>query len=102
MQRIVYGALGAVVVLSLVDLVLGLATSYQLPFFTGNGPLSILITLGILVLAALMFTLDFANVEAAIAQGAPTKVAWLLAYGLVISFVWVYLELLRLLGQLRR
>lgn len=102
MARIVYGALGAVVVLSLIDLVLGLATSYQLPFLNGSGPLSIIITLAILVLASLMFTLDFASVEAAIAQGQPTKVAWLLAYGLVVTFVWVYLELLRLLGQLRR
>jgi uncharacterized YccA/Bax inhibitor family protein len=102
MQRIVFGGLMAVVVVSLVDLLLGTLTSYQLPFFTGSGPISILITLGILVLASLQFTLDFGYVENAIAQGAPTKTAWLLSYGLVVSFVWVYLELLRLLSQLRR
>ncbi len=101
MQRIVLGSLLGVVGLSLLDLVIH-GFGGTVPIFDGSGPLSILLTLAILVIASLQFTLDFAYVEAAVAAGAPRSIAWRLAFGLVVSFVWVYLELLRLLGQLRR
>ena len=45
--------------------------------------------------------LDFDSIDRAIAAGAPEKYSWLLAHGLIVTLVWLYLEILRLLGRLR-
>jgi uncharacterized YccA/Bax inhibitor family protein len=75
-------------------------------FFNGSvlgdgGPLAIIISLAIIVIAALTFILDFDLIERAIAQGAPKRMAWLCAFGLLVTLIWVYIEVLRLLSYLR-
>jgi len=62
----------------------------------------IVVSLIAVVLAALSFTLDFAAVEAGVAAGAPRRYQWYAAYGLLVTLVWLYLTLLRLLALLRR
>ncbi len=52
-------------------------------------------------LAAFTLALDFDAIDRAIATGAPQKYSWLLAHGLVVTLVWLYLEFLRLLGRMR-
>ncbi len=101
MTRVVIGASFGIVALFLVDLVVN-ALGGSVGILDGNGPLAIIISLAILVIGALQFTLDFTFVEQAVSQGAPSREAWRLSYGLVVSFVWVYITLLRLLNQLRR
>ena len=76
-------------------------TGSQLPILNSSGPLGILLSIGILVVASLQFILDFDYIERAIAAGAPRSEAWRASYGLLVGFVWVYLELLRLLSKLR-
>lgn len=72
------------------------------PFgFGGTGMLGIGISLFAIGLASLMLTLDFDNIQKAIDSGAPVAWGWTLAIGLVITLVWLYLEILRLLGRLR-
>ncbi|WP_030528875.1 Bax inhibitor-1/YccA family protein [Phycicoccus jejuensis] len=67
----------------------------------GSGMLGIGISLFAVGLAATMLALDFDSIEYAIRTGAPQKYSWLLAHGLVVTLVWLYLEFLRLLGRLR-
>ena len=67
----------------------------------GSGALGIGISLFAIGLAAFSLALDFDSIEHAIAAGAPQKYAWLLAHGLIVTVVWLYLEILRLLGRLR-
>ncbi|MDQ6650629.1 MAG: Bax inhibitor-1/YccA family protein [Actinomycetota bacterium] len=102
MRKIVFGSLLGIVGVGLVDLVLRVSTGSHLPILNDASPLGILLSVGILVVAALQFILDFDYIEQAIAAGVPRREAWRAAYGLLIGFVWVYLELLRLLGKLRR
>lgn len=67
----------------------------------GTGALGIGISLFAIGLAAAMLAVDFDSIDRAIAAGAPEKYSWLLAHGLIVTIVWLYLEILRLLGRLR-
>lgn len=101
MARIVFGTLMGVVALGLVDLVLRATTGSQLPVINDATPLGILFSVGVLIVASLMFILDFDYIESAVRAGAPRSEAWRASFGLLVGFVWVYLELLRLLSKLR-
>jgi uncharacterized YccA/Bax inhibitor family protein len=104
MQKIVTATIIGVVALSLVNwaiMAIGGGNGISI-FDSGNhSPLVLLVNVAVLVVASLMFTLDFAYIESAIAAGVPKREAWRASYGLLVSFVWVYLELLRLLSKLR-
>jgi uncharacterized YccA/Bax inhibitor family protein len=67
----------------------------------GTGALGIGISLFAIGLASAMLAVDFDSIDRAIAAGAPEKYSWLLAHGLIVTIVWLYLEILRLLGRLR-
>ncbi len=71
----------------------------------GTGPVSLLaigVTLLGAVLAVLNLVLDFDYIEKGIAMGAPAKESWRAAFGLTVTMVWLYIEILRLLSYLRR
>jgi uncharacterized YccA/Bax inhibitor family protein len=73
----------------------------DMPFIHGTGPVGIGFSLVVVVIAALNLTLDFDFVDRAEQAGAPRQLEWFAALGLVVTLVWLYLELLRLLGKLR-
>jgi uncharacterized YccA/Bax inhibitor family protein len=54
------------------------------------------------VLAVLNLVLDFDYIERGIAIGAPARESWRGAFGLTVTMVWLYIEILRLLSYLRR
>jgi len=75
-------------------------------FFPGNpmsngGVLAILISLVIIGVAAFSLLLDFDAADQAVRAGAPAKFAWYIAFGLMTTLVWLYIEILRLLSYLR-
>lgn len=67
----------------------------------GSGPLGMLISIFAIGLASLTLMLDFDSIETAINNNVPDKYEWLLGIGLLVTLVWLYLEILRLLGRLR-
>lgn len=87
-------------IFALVNLGFALITSTRFGI-GGSGPLGIGISLFAIGLAALFLTLDFDNIETAIQTRAPEAYSWTLALGLLATLVWLYLEILRLLGRLR-
>ena len=98
--RWLLGALIGVVVLMLVNLVASLFTDGGLGLRDG-GPLAIGFSLLCIGIAAFTFLLDFDMVDRAIKQGAPERFAWYAAFGLTVTLVWLYLEILRLLSYFR-
>ena len=54
------------------------------------------------VLAVLNLVLDFDYIEKGVAMGAPASESWRGAFGLTVTMVWLYIEILRLLSYLRR
>lgn len=70
-------------------------------FLYAPTPLGIAISVGIVVLGALNLTLDFGFIEKAAEAGAPRFMQWYGAYGLMLSLIWIYVSVLRLLALLR-
>lgn len=66
----------------------------------GSGMLSIGISVVIVIIAAMNFLLDFEFIEKGSAAGAPKYMEWYGAFGLMLTIVWLYLEILKLLGKL--
>jgi len=73
----------------------------SVPFLHSSGPMGIGISLVIVVVAALNLVLDFDFIENASERGAPKYMEWYGAFGLVVTLVWLYLEMLRLLAKLQ-
>jgi uncharacterized YccA/Bax inhibitor family protein len=69
--------------------------------FYGVGGLGILLCMVGVGLAAFSLLLDFDFIENGVKQGLPERFAWLAAFGLLVTLVWLYIELLRLLAILR-
>lgn len=80
----------------------GFAWITDTPFgIGGSGALGIGISLFAVGLASVSLALDFDMIDRAIATGAPQKYSWLLAHGLIVTVVWLYIEFLRLFARLR-
>lgn len=70
--------------------------------FHSSSPLAIAINIGIAGLAAFNLLLDFDFIERGSQNGLPKQVEWLAAFGLLVTLVWLYIELLRLLSRISR
>nr|WP_202800021.1 Bax inhibitor-1/YccA family protein [Schlesneria paludicola] len=70
----------------------------QMSFLYKPSPFSIAISVGIVIVAALNLIIDFAAIQQAAAQGAPKYYEWYTAFGLMVTLVWLYVEILRLLS----
>jgi uncharacterized YccA/Bax inhibitor family protein len=64
-------------------------------------PIGVVVGLLVVVMAAFNFIVDFTVIEDDVKSGAPANQAWYNAFGLMLTIVWLYLELLRLLALLR-
>lgn len=73
------------------------------PFYSiGNTSLvSIGFSIVVVVIAALSLILDFDTIEQGIIQGAPKQMEWYSAFGLMMTLIWLYIEILRLLTKLQ-
>jgi uncharacterized YccA/Bax inhibitor family protein len=104
--KFVLGALVGVVVLSLFNLVMTwFGHNPGLVQYSVTGKVSwfpILFTLVCIVVGALSFVLDFAAVEEGVRLGAPQRYAWFCAFGLLVGLIYLYWQILRMLGYLRR
>jgi uncharacterized YccA/Bax inhibitor family protein len=100
-RMIVVAATGAIALVYLVTMVLSFF-HITVPFVFGGGTAGIVISLVIVGVAALNLVLDFDFVQQGAEAGVPKYVEWYAAFGLMVTLIWLYLEILRLLGQLRR
>jgi uncharacterized YccA/Bax inhibitor family protein len=99
-QRWMMGALVGVLVLVLVRFVSGIFFGDALGMNSG-GFLSIVISLVIIGVAAFSLLLDFDQADRAVREGVPARFAWYVAFGLMTTLVWLYIEILRLLSYFR-
>jgi uncharacterized YccA/Bax inhibitor family protein len=96
----VVAATGAIALLYLVSMGLGFFGK-SIPFIHDAGPIGIGFSVFVVVLAALNLVLDFDFIERGAERGAPKYMEWYGAFGLLVTLVWLYLEILRLLAKLQ-
>jgi uncharacterized YccA/Bax inhibitor family protein len=95
------GALIGVVILMLVNLVVSFFTTGGLGLRDGS-PIAYLFSIVCIGVAAFSLLLDFDMADRAVKAGAPAKFAWYVAFGLMTTLVWLYIEILRLLSYFRQ
>ncbi|HEY4392940.1 MAG TPA: Bax inhibitor-1/YccA family protein [Polyangia bacterium] len=95
----VIAATGAIALVYVLSMVLGMF-GVHMGFLTSSGPLGIGISLLVVGVAALNLVLDFDVVEQGARAGAPKYMEWYGAFGILVTLVWLYLEILRLLAKL--
>lgn len=100
-RRGVIGATFAVLLAYMVSFVLGFF-GINMPLLHDTGPLGIVVTLVIIGIAALNLILDFDFIERGAQAGAPKMLEWYGAFGLLVTLVWLYIQMLRLLALLNR
>jgi uncharacterized YccA/Bax inhibitor family protein len=100
-RRIMFFAItgyACVALVSLVSAFLGVGGGFG---FYGVGAFGVLLCAAGVVFAAASLALNFDTIDRMVTAGAPAKTAWLLGHGLLVTLVWLYIELLRLLSVLR-
>ena len=93
-------ATGGVFLLYLVNMVLGFF-GRSIPFIHQSGPLGIAFSAFVVGIAALNLVLDFDFIERGAESNAPKYMEWYGAFGLVVTLVWLYIEILHLLSKLQ-
>ena len=92
-------ATGGVVFVYFASFILGLF-GVGVPLIHGNSNMSIIFSLIVVGIAAMNLVLDFDFIEEGSERGAPKYMEWYGAFGLLVTLIWLYLELLRLLSKL--
>jgi len=100
-RAMVFGATGGIALLYLATYVLSFF-HIAVPVLNAATPLGIGISLVIVGVAALNLVIDFDYIERGVAVGAPKYMEWYCAFSLMVTLVWLYIEMLRLLSKVRR
>jgi uncharacterized YccA/Bax inhibitor family protein len=97
----VVAATGGIALLYLVNIGMRLFGFEGMGFIHESSTLGILFSVAVVIVAALNLVLDFDFIEHGVERGAPKYMEWYAAFGLLVTLVWLYLELLRLLSKLQ-
>ncbi|MBI3323332.1 MAG: Bax inhibitor-1/YccA family protein [Candidatus Omnitrophica bacterium] len=96
----IVAATGGICLVYLAGLILGFF-GRQIPLIHESGPVGILFSVFVVAIAALNLVLDFDFIEKGAQTGQPRYMEWYGAFGLLVTLIWLYLEILRLLAKSR-
>jgi uncharacterized YccA/Bax inhibitor family protein len=99
-RRAIIAATGGIFIVYLVSMLLGFF-GHTIPYIYDSSPIGIVFSLVVVGVAAMNLVLDFDFIESAARQGAPKYMEWYGAFGLMVTLVWLYIEILRLLSKMR-
>lgn len=94
-------AIGSIFLLYMVSFI-GSFFGFNVPFVHEGGPFGIAFSLVVVAVASLSLLLDFDMIEKGAAARAPKYIEWYCAFALMVTLVWLYIEILRLLGKMRQ
>lgn len=101
LRRGIFAATGGIALVYLVSWILSFF-HIQIPLIFGSGPVGILFSVVVVIIAALNLVIDFDFIESGAQQGAPKYLEWYGAFSLMVTLIWLYMEILRLLSKLNR
>ena len=96
----IIAATGGIALFYLMEMILGFF-GINFVAVNGSGPIGIGFSLFVCAIAALNLVLDFDFIEQGVNYGAPKYMEWYGAFGIMVTLVWLYLEILRLLSKMR-
>lgn len=96
----VVAATGGIALVYFISIILNLF-GVHVPYIYSSGPIGIAFSVFVVVIAALNLVLDFDFIETGIQRGAPKYMEWYGAFGILVTLVWLYIEILNLLAKLR-
>jgi uncharacterized YccA/Bax inhibitor family protein len=91
---------GAIMMVYLINFVMSMLGT-GIPFLHSSGPIGIGISVVFTAIAALFLIIDFGMIENGVRYGAPKNMEWYGAFGLVMTLIWLYIEMLKLIAKLR-
>ncbi|HKZ59999.1 MAG TPA: Bax inhibitor-1/YccA family protein [Candidatus Thermoplasmatota archaeon] len=94
-------ATGGIMVFYMFGVVMSLF-GVRVPLIWDSGPFGVAFSLFVIGIAALNLVIDFDFIEQGAAQGAPKYMEWYAAFGLMVTLIWLYVEILRLLAKTRQ
>jgi len=97
----VVAATGGIFIVYMASFVLGMF-GVGVPYIHGSGMVGIGFSLFVVIIASLNLILDFDLIESGAKRGAPKFMEWYGAFALLVTLVWLYIEILRLLSKLNR
>ncbi|HBH25386.1 MAG TPA: hypothetical protein DDY13_18460 [Cytophagales bacterium] len=100
-KMIVVAATGGIALIYLLSFIGGFF-GLNMPFIHEGGTFGIVFSIVVVIVAALNLVMDFDFIEEGSEKGAPKYMEWYAAFGLMVTLIWLYLEILRLLSKLRR
>ena len=98
----VIAATGGIAIVYLINMVTSLFFHTSIPVLYSSGPWGIGISLFVVIVASLNLIIDFDMIETGARMGAPKYMEWYGAFGLMVTLIWLYMEILRLLSKVRR
>jgi uncharacterized YccA/Bax inhibitor family protein len=96
----VVAATGGIALVYLASIILSLF-GVRMPYIHDNGLFGIGFSVFVVIIAALNLVLDFDFIDNGARHGAPKYMEWYAAFGLMVTLIWLYIEVLRLLMKLR-
>lgn len=99
-RAVILSSMAGIAIFYVVDIILGFF-GVRIPFmeFGDNSVIGIVVNLFVVIIAALSLVLNFDQIETGEKMGAPKYMEWYSAFGLLVTLVWLYLEILRLLSR---
>ncbi len=96
----VTSAMVAIVLIYIVTWI-GFFVGFEIPYIHSSGAIGIGFSVFVVGIGALCLVADFDFIENGVARGAPKQLEWRAAFGLMVTLIWLYLEILKLLAKLR-
>jgi len=95
----VTSSLMAILLIYLISFI-GAIFGFEIPLIHSAGPIGILFSLFVIGIGALCLVADFDFIERGVQMGAPKQLEWRAAFGLMVTLIWLYLEILELLAKI--
>jgi len=100
LQIAVGSALFAIIMIYIFSFVGAVTGWFHVPYIHGAGPIGIAFSLFVIGIGALCLVADFDFIEKGVERGAPKQMEWRAAFGLMVTLIWLYIEVLELLAKI--